>query len=265
VQWSHNVLAELRGKPADYGMASSPLVAGDLVIVTVGAPQAAVAAYRATSGELAWKAGDDPAGYSSPAVLDVGGRRQLVVFTGGSALGLVPESGAVLWRYPYETDYDCNIATPLAFDGQVFISSGENHGCVLLKLKPEGEKLATTEVWQSLGVKSVLRNEWQTSILLNAYLYGFDNSGSAGPITNLTCVKAATGEVAWHQERFGKGNMIGADGKLFMTTMAGELIVARATPKAYEEIGRKQILRPTRQAPALAGGLLYARDDREIV
>src|SRR5262249_26077406 len=139
---SRNVVSELRAKVADYGMASSPLVVGDLVIVTVGAPQACVAAYRLKSGELAWKADDDPPGYSSPVLLDVGGRRQIVVFTGGSALGLNPDSGAVLWRYTYETDYDCNIATPLAIDGNVFISSGENHGSVILKLKPDGEKFS---------------------------------------------------------------------------------------------------------------------------
>jgi outer membrane protein assembly factor BamB len=263
--WSHNVVKELGGTVADYGMASSPLVLSDLVMVTAGAPQAAVAAYRVKSGELAWKSGDDPAGYSSPALLDVGGRKQLVVFTGGSVLGLMPETGAALWRYPYETDFECNIAAPLAYEGQVFVSSGENHGCVLLKLKPAGDKLSVEEVWQSQGKDSVLRNEWQTSIQLGGYLYGFDNSGSAGPITNLTCISAATGERAWQQPRFGKGNMIAAEGKLFMTTMAGELVVARASPKSYDELGRKTVFAGSRQAPALAGGLLYLRDNQEIV
>jgi 5S rRNA maturation endonuclease (ribonuclease M5) len=162
------------GTVADYGMASSPLVLSDLVIVTAGAPKATVTAYRVKNGELAWKAGDDPAGYSSPALLDVAGRKQLVAFTGGSVLGLMPETGAVLWRYPYETDFECNIAAPLAYEGQVFVSSGENHGCVLLKLKPAGDKLSVQEVWQSQGKDSVLRNEWQTSIQLGGYLYGFD-------------------------------------------------------------------------------------------
>jgi hypothetical protein len=47
--------------------------------------------------------------------------------------------------------------------------------------------------------------------------------------------------------------------------MAGELVVTRANPQRYEEIGRKQVLGATRQAPSLAGGLLYLRDDKEIV
>jgi outer membrane protein assembly factor BamB len=264
--WSRNVVTEVGGKVADYGMASSPLVVGDLVIVTVGAPQATVAAYRFKSGELIWKVGsEDPAGYSSPALLDVGGKRQVVVFTGGSIVGLVPETGALLWRHAFETDYDCNIATPLAVDGQIFVSAGENHGSVLLQLKPEGDKFAVGKVWESEGPQSVLRNEWQTSILLDGHLYGFDNIGSAGPVTHLTCVKASTGERVWQQPRFGKGNMIAADGKLWISNMAGELVVVKATSKGYEEIGRKQYIGATRQAPALAGGLLYLRDDRHIV
>lgn len=264
--WSHNVVKELGGKAADYGMASSPLVVGDLAIVTVGAPQATVAAYRLKSGELAWKAGQgDPAGYSSPALLEVGGRKQVVVFTGGSLVGLVPETGAVLWRHPFETDFECNIATPLAINGKLFISAGENHGSVLLKLQPLGEKFAMDEVWKSEGTGSVLRNEWQTSILQDGFLYGLDNQGSAGPITNLACIKAATGERAWQKPRFGKGNLIGADGKLFISTMAGELVVVKMSPSGFEEIGRKQVLGATRQAPALADGRLYLRDDREIV
>jgi outer membrane protein assembly factor BamB len=265
IQWTHNVLKELNGKEADYGMACSPLVVGDHVIITSGAPEATVVAYDTKTGKQAWATGDDVAGYSSPALLNVGGKLQVVVYTGGSVLGLDPQTGASLWRYPYETNYECNIAIPLSVKGQVFISSGENHGSALLSLKPKGKTFDVSEVWVSQGTKSVLRTEWQTAILLDGYLYGMDNVGGAGPITHLTCINAETGERAWQQLRFGKGNLIAADGKLWISTMKGELVLVRATPKNYEEIGRKVVIGTTRQAPALADGLLYLRDDKEIV
>ncbi|MBP85446.1 MAG: alcohol dehydrogenase [Planctomycetaceae bacterium] len=265
VLWSHDVVKELRGRIADYGMACSPLVVGNSVVVTSGAPNAAVVAYDVESGKLAWQAGDGPAGYSSPALLKVGGREQLVAYTGDAVLGLNPKTGAILWRHPYVTNYECNIATPLAIQGNVFISSGENHGSVLLALKPEGDKFTVEEVWASQGPRSVLRNEWQTSILLDGYLYGFDNVGGAGPISHLTCVNAETGERAWQKTRFGKGNMIAADDKLFISTMKGEFVLVEATPDAYKEIGRTTVIGSTRQAPALANGLLYFRDNSEIV
>jgi outer membrane protein assembly factor BamB len=265
VLWSHNLLEERDGKLADYGMACSPLVVDEHVIVTLGVPNASVMALDAATGKVAWSAGSDPAGYSSPAVLNVGGNRQIVAFTGNSLLGLAPSSGAVLWRYPYVTDFNCNIATPLAIDGKVFISSGENHGSVLLALKSTGNRYDVSEVWASQGAKSVLRNEWQTSILLDGHLYGFDNVGGAGPVSHLTCVRAADGQRVWQQLRFGKGNLIAADGKLFISTINGELVIVRATPKGYDELGRATILGATRQTPALAGGLLYLRDNEEIV
>jgi outer membrane protein assembly factor BamB len=140
LQWSHNLFEELGGKPADYGVACSPLIVGDLVVVTPGAPQAAVVAVDAADGKVVWKAGSDPAGYSSPALLTLGGHQQIVAFMGNSVLGLAPSSGELLWRYSYVTDFNCNIATPLAHEGRVFISSGENHGSALLGLKESGGK-----------------------------------------------------------------------------------------------------------------------------
>jgi outer membrane protein assembly factor BamB len=263
--WSHATVSELGGKEAEYGMASSPLVIGDRVVVTIGAPRATLAAYDIQSGRLGWTAGSDPAGYSSPAVLNVGGREQLVAFTGNSALGVVPSTGAVLWRYPYVTNYECNIATPIAHDGRVFLSSGENHGSVLLELIPRGDAFDLRPVWESQGPASVMRNEWQTSLLWDGHLYGMDNVGGAGPITHLTCIDASTGQRKWQQIRFGKGNLIAADGKLWISTMKGEVVIVRATPERYEELGRANVLGSTRQAPALAGGRLFLRDDQEIV
>jgi outer membrane protein assembly factor BamB len=263
--WSHDAVKDHGGEPADYGMTCSPLVVGKRVVVTAGAPKAAVVAYDALSGKEAWAVGDELTGYSSPALLEVGGKKQVIVYTGSAILGIQPDDGKQLWRHEYETEFGCNTATPIAVGDKVFCSSGENHGAVLLGLQASGTTFTTEPVWESQGASSVLRAEWQTPILLDGYLYGFDNVGSAGPVTHLTCIEAATGKRMWQKQRFGKGNLIAADGKLLITTMKGELILARASPKAYEELGRATILGQTRQAPALSDGRVYLRDDKEIV
>jgi len=265
IVWSQNVIKQLGGKIADYGMACSPIVVNDVVIVTAGSSKGTVAAFVKQTGELAWTVGSDPAGYSSPALLKIAGKDQLVTYTGSSVLGIDSKTGVRLWRYPYVTDYECNIATPLAIDGQVFISSGENHGCALLALKPNGDKFDVTVTWASQGSKSVLRNEWQTSLLIDGSLYGFDNGGSAGPLTHLACIDAKTGDRQWQQIRFGKGNGIAADGKMLISTMKGEFVLVRANPEEFQEIGRTTVIGKTRQAPALADGLVYLRDDENIV
>ena len=62
--WSHDVITDSQGTIAEYGMASSPLVVGNNVVVTAGAPGASVVAYDTKTGKQAWKSGDDAAGYS---------------------------------------------------------------------------------------------------------------------------------------------------------------------------------------------------------
>ncbi len=263
--WKHEVLDELDANQADYGMACSPLVVGDLVVVATGAPGASLMAFDKTTGKVKWQSGNDSAGYSSPALLELNGVKQIVAFTGESAIGLVPNSGEPLWRYPFKTEYDCNVITPLAIDSKVFISAGENRGSVLLELAKGPDGLKPREHWSSLGNKSALRAEWQTPLLVDGCLYAFDNVGSAGPVTNLVCLDAATGKQLWMERRFGKGNATYADGKLFIATMVGEIVVVRADPHGYVELGREALMGGSRQAPTIVDGRLYVRDNREVI
>ena len=148
----------------------------------------------------------------------------------------------------------------------MLISSGENHGSALLSLTSAGGVFDVKPVWKSFGTQSVLRSEWQTPILHKGYLYGLDNVGSAGPVTNLVCIEAKTGKRRWIQRRFGKSNGIFADGKLWYVTMKGELILVKADPAKYTELARSRpLIETTRHAPALSNGRLYLRDGKEIV
>jgi outer membrane protein assembly factor BamB len=264
--WKVDTVRHFKGRVADYGMACSPLLVNDHVVVTTGHAQgSALAAFNVSDGDSAWvRPWSDTIGYSSPAVIEVAGQSQIVIYTGSHLRG-VSLSGQDLWRHPYVTPYDCNIVTPLKIGKDLFISSGENHGAVLLGVEKTGAKFSVKKRWVSQGSTSVLRNEWQTSILVDGYLYGFDNVGGAGPITHLTCVEAATGKVAWQQSRFGKGNAMAADGKLFVSMMSGELIVIKISPEKYTELGRQKINRGSRQSPALSDGVLFLRDDETIV
>ena len=264
--WKVDTVRQFKGRVADYGMACSPLLVNDHVIVTTGhALGSALAAFKVSDGSSAWvRPWSDTIGYSSPAVIEVAGQSQIVTYTGTHLRG-VSLSGEDLWRHPYVTPYDCNIVTPLKIGKDLFISSGENHGAALLGVEKTAAGFLVEKRWVSQGAASVLRNEWQTSILVDGYLYGFDNVGGAGPITHLTCVEAATGKVAWQQTRFGKGNAMAADGKLFVSMMSGELIVIKISPEKYIELGRQKITRGTRQSPALSDGILILRDDESIV
>ena len=263
--WRKDVVKELSAKPSEYGMSCSPLVIDDRVIVHAGADDAAVVAFATSDGKLLWKTGTGHAGYSSPVLMDIAGTQQVVAFSGTAVLGIDPDSGKNLWSYPFETDYGCNTASPVAIDGGVFISSGENHGSVLLDVKKLNGTYAVSERWKSLDSKSVMRNEWQTSIVVGEHLYGFDNVGAAGPVSHFSCIEAKSGKPVWQKSRFGKGNLVYADGKFWLTTIEGELVIAKADTDGFQELSRATLVEKNRQTLSIANGCGYLRDDSEVV
>lgn len=266
VKWSVNTVKTTGGKPSDYGMASSPLVLDSGVVVHVGASNGCVCCFHKETGAKIWTAGDELAGYSSPIVATLAGRQQIVALVGPEVLAIDPVDGQTLWTYAFETEYNCNTANPVVLDGSsILISAGENHGSAILKVTADGENLNVAEAWTSLGKSSVLRAEWQTPALAETVVYGLDNIGSAGPITNLVCVRVSDGKQLWMEKRFGKSNFVMADGKLFITTMRGELVIGEVSPAGYKETSKAALIGMTRQAPAIANGKLYIRDDKELV
>ena len=264
--WSTNVPILLNGKPNEYGVSCSPLVTGNRVVVHSGTEAAAVAAFGVTDGKLEWQAGRGNAGYSSPVLMSLNGEKQIVSLTATDAIGIDPNSGQELWSFPFPTNYDCNTASPVQLNDQhLLISAGENHGSAILAVETDKDHATAQEVWSSLGKDSQLRAEWQTPVIHDGHMYGLDNQGGAGPITNLVCIRLEDHKTMWQKNRFGKSNLILADGKLFLTTMEGEVVIVEASPKEFHELSRATIMETTRQAPALANGHLFVRDDKEVI
>lgn len=264
--WEVNVPRSLGGEPSEYGMSGSPLVVGSAVIVHAGTESAAVAAFDAQSGKPLWKAGSGKAGYSSPVLRTVAGVAQVLAFTAAGLTSIDPASGKELWTFPFATEYDCNTANPVQTDdNHVLISAGENHGSVLLNVTMSSDKWTVKDEWTSAGKDSQLRAEWQTPVLHDGHLYGLDNSGSAGPITNLVCIRLSDRKTVWAKNRFGKSNLVLADGTLWLTTMNGELVAVEASPTGFKETGRATVMETTRQAPSISAGRLYVRDDAKVI
>ncbi|MCS7045250.1 MAG: PQQ-like beta-propeller repeat protein [Gemmataceae bacterium] len=259
IVWQRDILAEFGAKNISWGLSASPTVEGDLVLAVPGAKGAGVAALDKKTGRPVWKVGNDRAGYATPIAVTVGGRRQLIFFTGESLLAVSSE-GKQLWRVPWETEYDCNICTPLVIGDRLFVTSGEEVGCALFQLKADGPP---SLLWESKGPKSSMLNYWANSVHHEGYLYGL--SGEFSKRIDLRCVDAATGRVVWSQEGFGKGAITLADGHLFITTKKGDLVLVRATPERYEEKGRVAILGENRTVGTIADRRLYLRDREQIL
>jgi outer membrane protein assembly factor BamB len=258
--WRRDLLKDFGAKNLTWGLSASPVLDGDRLLVIPGARGAGVAALDKRDGKLLWKTGDDKAAYASPVPVTVAGQRQALFFTAPGLLAVAADTGRELWRVPWVTEFDVNICTPLVNGDRVFISSGENVGCALLRLKGQG---APDVVWESKGKKSVMKNYWANAVAHEGYLYGL--AGEFDKQIDLRCLELETGKVMWSKANFGKGAITLADGHLFMTTKPGDLVLVRATPKAYEERARVKLLGENRTVPTLANKRLYLRDRENIL
>ncbi len=259
IVWKKDILQDFGAKNISWGLSASPLIEGDLVLALPGGKVAGLAAFHKRTGALAWKSGSDKAAYASPVSLTIGGKRQVIFFNAAGLVAVSPDNGSELWRVPWTTEFDCNIATPLVMGERIFVSSGEYVGCALFQLKGEG---APEILWQSRGKKSVMMNYWANAVVHDGHLYGF--SGQFDKRIDLHCVELKTGVLKWSSDNFGKGSVMLADGHLFMTTKKGALVLARATPDRYDEKARATLLGENRTVPTLANKRLYLRDKESI-
>src|SRR5262249_60881458 len=107
----------------------------DLVIVQPGGDKKnSVAAYHKDTGKLAWTAGDDAMGYASPIAVTIAGKRQVVVPTGQSVLGVDPVKGEILWRYGFGNPYNATCATPVWTHDLLLVSAAYGAGCAALEV-----------------------------------------------------------------------------------------------------------------------------------
>lgn len=260
VLWRHNLAEEFHARPLKYGVSFSPLVEGDLVYATPGGSNGcSIVAFDKRTGAPVWKALDDPVGYSSPIAVTAAGVRQVLYFTNTALVSLSPREGKTNWRYAWQPEGGFNIATPLALGNYVFISSAYGKGCALLEITIAADGSLTA---QPVYEHNRMRNYFASSVRYGDHIYGFDQ-------TDLVCMEVRTGKVMWREKgihTFGKGSLLIADGQLIVLGEHGNLSRAEATPAGYHELAAYQVSRnKCWTVPALADGLLYVRDESQIV
>ena len=251
-------LTEMGPSPR-FGYAASPLIDGDAVILEVGEKDKSpgIVALDRKTGERLWSSLDGPAGYSSAIAVEIDGVRQYVAFrrAGQEAVGL-STSGEILWRFPTPDALAAIVMPIFMAPDKIFVStSDDSFGGHMIRIVRQDGEFQSEEVWS----ERLMRNHFNTSVLVDGHLYGFDNG-------TLRCLDAASGEKRWAKRGFGKGSVVSSGGLLFVLSDAGLVALVDASPEGFEERGRSQIMEGRSwTAPSLADGRLYLRDFDEIV
>jgi len=263
IRWQKSIKQEFGGKPGVWAYAESPLVDGDVVVVTPGGAQATIVALNKKTGAVIWKSavpGGDPAGYASAIVVQAAGRKQYVQFLSKGIVGVDAKTGQFLWRYAEVAKGMAQMVTPVARDGYVY-GAANSIGGGLVRLRSDRGGVAAEKVY----FERDLPNSIGGSVLVGDYLYGTAETG-------LVAVEFTTGKVKWQAESIGRGSVAYADGLLYLHGQNGDVALVEATPEAYREKGRfTPPAQPTHKRlgpfpekswayPVIANGRLYIRE-----
>jgi outer membrane protein assembly factor BamB len=256
--WKRNILREFGGRQLQWLISESPLVDGAHVVVTPGGPGAGVVKLDKMTGVTVWQAKElsDAAGYSSLIAADVQGVRTYMTFTANAAVGVRASDGKLMFRYTPAANRIANITTPVFSDNKVFFTSGYDTGAGLLSLSAQNGMVNAQETYFTREMK----NHHGGVVLVNGYLYGFDDS-------ILTCIEFATGKRMWRDRSVGKGAVTYADGRLYLQSEGNVVGLAEASPSGYVEKGRFTIPDKGLQSwahPVVSDGRLYVRNQDSI-
>jgi outer membrane protein assembly factor BamB len=264
IRWQKSIRTELGGQPGEWAYAESPLVDGDLVVVTPGGAEATLAALNKKTGAVVWKSavpGGDPAGYASAVVAQGGGRKQYVQLLSKGLVGVDAKTGQFLWRYKEAAKGPAQYFTPVARGEHVYCGA-LGVGGALIRLKPEGGGVTAEQVYFTRG----LPNGIGGAVLIGDTLYGTEVG------QGLVAAELTTGKVMWKSENFGWASLAAADGHLYIHLVNGDFVLAEATPAGYREKGRftppaqpkkkqaGQFAEMSFSYPVIANGRLYIRD-----
>lgn len=278
VHWEKDLNAEYKIEMPIWGIAGSPLIVEDLIILHIGGKGACIVALDRLTGKEAWKALNDRGQYTTPVLAEQAGQKVAICWTGDSVAGLAVKDGHVLWRYPWKPrNMPIGVATPVVNQNRVFCTSFYD-GSLLLNLgqdKPTAEK-----VWQIIGQNErntdALHSIISTPVFEGDYIYGVDSYGE------LRCLDARNGDRLWEdlsatpKARWSTIHFVKNGDRYFLFNERGELLIGKLSPQGFTEISRAQLIEPTTDQlnqrggvtwshPAFANKHVFARNDKELV
>lgn len=251
IQWNKSLSEIASVRIPGWGYSGSPLIHENLLLLNAG--DAGVALNKNT-GELLWTSEDTECGYSTPLPFTWNGMHYAVFTSAKYYTAVNIQTGKELWRHRWLTRYGLNAAEPIFWNNHVLISSGYGKGATLLQMnETESGKVELQQIWKNKN----MRNQVNSSILIDGFLYGIDGDLEAG---ELQCIEYMTGEEKWSAPQTGAGALTAANNHLIILSETGELFIAPASPESFQPTLRMQVIDDKCWTPpTLANGRIYCR------
>jgi len=266
--WSDDLLARIGVTPAEdvkaveWGRSASPLIVDELVVMPLGGPldgpYASLVAFDKLTGELAWTGGNHQVGYASPSLATIHGVRQILIVNEDYVSGHLPETGEVLWQYPWlgKSNGDANVsqAVPLPND-RIWLSKGYDGGALVLQLSRDAdESWKANKMW---GKRTIMNTKFTNVVVRDRYVYGLSDGF-------LQCVDLEAERRQWKGGRYGHGQVLGVGDLLLVQAESGDMVMVEATPDGHNELGAFPALEgKTWNIPCLYDHYLLVRNAEE--
>ncbi|MDP6633918.1 MAG: PQQ-binding-like beta-propeller repeat protein [Phycisphaerae bacterium] len=279
--WSRDIEKDYGPFIMKWGYGSSPLLYDGKVYVLVmhnkvpgtygvkghsaGVVDSYLLALDAVSGKTLWKhvrptdaKGESTESYSTPLLCEIGGRKEIVIHSSEFATGHDPKTGKELWRWQFvphgREKWQRTVSSATAGDGVVYFGRPRWRG--LYAIRPSNTGLLKPEAM--LWKHDKYANDASTPLLYGGRLYVL-----CGKTKTIACLAPRTGKVLWAQKLDVKSQFrsspTGADGKIYFTSMNGDVFVLKAGDEfkqlAKIEMGGRNCL----STISVSAGRLYIR------
>jgi outer membrane protein assembly factor BamB len=253
--WRKDFKKDFPSTSPDFGVAMSPIVAGDALLLHAGGSgNGALMALDPATGNVKWSwKGDGPA-YASPVVATIGGTPQVITQSQRNVIGLSSADGRQLWQIPFTTEYAQNAVTPVVLK-DVVVYGGINNPTTAVRITQTGGKWASTVVWQNADVPMYM----SSPVEAGGYLFGLTNRNRG----QFFCLDLNTGKTMWTTRgREGENAaLVAAGGFVMALTTEGELVVFRADAKQFDLVKRYTVAESAVWAhPAPVGSGIVVKD-----
>ena len=252
--WKKHLGAEYAPFEINWGHGSSPVVYKDQVILVCYHESASyLLSLDSRTGQVRWKV-DAPSGvtsYSTPLVVETGGKAEIVVNSSVGVSGHDVATGERLWHIEEANRFPVPSAV---FDGTLIYLSRGYRSSPFMAIRPggKGDVVASHVPWRVPSGAPYI----SSLVYYDGLIY------MTGDVGVLTVTDAKTGERVY-QERIGgvyTASPVAGDGKVYLISEDGETIVLAAgrTPRvlARNKLNARQLA-----SPAVAGGRLFIRSD----
>ncbi len=242
------------------GPASSPILVEDLLVLTFdGSDVQYLVALDKLTGKTAWKRdrnivydmekGDTHKAYSTPAVISVSGKPQLVSPSAGAMIAYVPATGEELWRV--RSGGMNAAALPLFWQGRIYATSAAG-GFQLFAVRADGRGDVTdTHVLWKFDNNVPTRS---SQILIGGRIFMISDGGM------ISCVDALSGQALWQKRIAGaySASPLYADGRIYFFGEEGEIPVVAATD-SYQLLSNNHLDDGFMASPAVFNNSLILR------